>query len=113
MGSVSGTNTLPEPSVAAPEGTVPVSGVAVEALAEAEQKTPETVDASNPPEEGSAEPAAKRQKLTLEEQCERLVTFNVLVHCVLQGSSLCTFSILARTFICAFIPHIDVWGFCF
>ena len=73
MGSVSETNTLPEPSVAAAEGAVPVSGVAVEALAEAEQKTPETVDASNPPEEGSAEPAAKRQKLTLEEQCERLV----------------------------------------
>ena len=44
MGSVSGTNALvPDPNVAAPEGTLPASGVAGEALPEAEQKSPENV----------------------------------------------------------------------
>ena len=63
MGSVSGTNALvPDPNVAAPEGTLPASGVAGEALPEAEQKSPENVDAGNPPEpgtEGDTESAAK------------------------------------------------------
>jgi len=75
MGSVSEANALvPDPNVAVPEGTLPASGVAGEALQEAEPKSLETVDAGNPPEPGTGgdtEPAAKRQK---EEQCERLVT---------------------------------------
>ena len=54
MGSVSEANALvPDPNVAVPEGTLPASGVAGEALQEAEPKSPENVDAGNPPEPGT------------------------------------------------------------
>ena len=56
MGSVSEANALvPDPNVAVPEGTLPASGVAGEALQEAEPKSLETVDAGNPPEPGQGE----------------------------------------------------------